>query len=261
MQSMRLRRGEALRIGALTGATVLYVAVEGGFDIAPVLGSVSTDIRGGIGGWQGRALAAGDRLPLRLAQAGDRGEVCLEGFAVRPRPRVRVIRPPGRSLLGPRGRGLPRQRIHRRSERRPHGDAPHRPRPPAQPRLRHRVRWHRAGLDPGARQRPADRAAGGPPDHRRLSQDRDGDFGRPAGARAAAGRRQGRVRGGHRRGRRGRAACARRRACGDAGPDRAASPQRRRHRRRACRNAISSAASSTRRPPDEHDPHATMHRL
>ena len=94
MQSMRLRRGEALRIGALTGATVLYVAVEGGFDIAPVLGSVSTDIRGGIGGWQGRALAAGDRLPLRLAQAGDRGEVCLESFAVRPRPRIRVIKGP-----------------------------------------------------------------------------------------------------------------------------------------------------------------------
>ena len=94
MQSMRLRRGEALRIGALTGATVLYVAVEGGFDIAPVLGSVSTDIRGGIGGWQGRALATGDRLPLRLAQAGDRGEVCLESFAVRPRPRVRVIKGP-----------------------------------------------------------------------------------------------------------------------------------------------------------------------
>lgn len=91
MQSMRLRRGEALRIGALSGATVLYVAVEGGFDITPVLGSVSTDIRSGIGGWQGRALAAGDRLPLRLPRAGEREEVCLEGFNVRPRPRVRVI--------------------------------------------------------------------------------------------------------------------------------------------------------------------------
>jgi biotin-dependent carboxylase-like uncharacterized protein len=91
MQSLRLRRGEALRIGALTGATVLYVAVEGGFDIAPVLGSVSTDIRGGIGGWHGRALAAGDRLPLRQARAGERDEVCLEGFNTRPRPRVRVI--------------------------------------------------------------------------------------------------------------------------------------------------------------------------
>jgi biotin-dependent carboxylase-like uncharacterized protein len=94
LQSIRLRRGEALRIGALTGATVLYVAVEGGFDIAPVLGSVSTDIRGGIGGWQGRALAAGDRLPLGQAQADERGEVCLEGFSARPRPRVRVIKGP-----------------------------------------------------------------------------------------------------------------------------------------------------------------------
>jgi allophanate hydrolase subunit 2 len=47
-----------------------------------------------MGGWQGRALAAGDRLPLRLARAGERGEVCLDGFAVRPRPRVRVINGP-----------------------------------------------------------------------------------------------------------------------------------------------------------------------
>jgi biotin-dependent carboxylase-like uncharacterized protein len=59
-----------------------------------MLGSVATDIRAGIGGWQGRALAAGDRLPLRQAQAGQRGEVCLEGFFVGPRPRIRVIKGP-----------------------------------------------------------------------------------------------------------------------------------------------------------------------
>jgi biotin-dependent carboxylase-like uncharacterized protein len=94
LQSMRLRRGEVLRIGALTGANVLYVAVEGGFDIVPVLGSVSTDIRAGIGGWQGRALVAGDRLPLRQARTSERGEVGLESFLVRPRPRVRVITGP-----------------------------------------------------------------------------------------------------------------------------------------------------------------------
>ena len=82
MCSVRLRRGEVLRIGALTGGTALYVAVEGGFDIEPVLGSVATDIRGRLGGLHGRALAAGDRLPLRLAGAGERGEVCLEGFAL-----------------------------------------------------------------------------------------------------------------------------------------------------------------------------------
>jgi biotin-dependent carboxylase-like uncharacterized protein len=93
-RSLRLRRGQALRIGALTGGTVLYVAVEGGFDIAPVLGSVATDIRAGMGGWHGRALAAGDRLPLRLPRAVDRGEVCLEGFTPRPRPRIRAIAGP-----------------------------------------------------------------------------------------------------------------------------------------------------------------------
>ena len=71
MQSFRLRRGEAIRIGALSRGAVLYVAVEGGFDIAPVLGSVSTCIRGGFGGWQGRALVAGDQLPL-CRDAGER---------------------------------------------------------------------------------------------------------------------------------------------------------------------------------------------
>jgi biotin-dependent carboxylase-like uncharacterized protein len=91
MQSMRLRRGEALRIGALTGGTVLYVAVEGGFDIQPVLGSVSTYLRGGIGGWQGRALLAGDTLPLCLNRAAERGEVRLDGFELQRPARVRAI--------------------------------------------------------------------------------------------------------------------------------------------------------------------------
>ena len=50
-QSLRLVRGEALRIGALTSGTALYMAVEGGFDLEPVLGSVSTYMRGRLGGW------------------------------------------------------------------------------------------------------------------------------------------------------------------------------------------------------------------
>jgi antagonist of KipI len=36
--------------------------VSGGIDVAPVLGSRSTYLRGGFGGFQGRALKAGDRL-------------------------------------------------------------------------------------------------------------------------------------------------------------------------------------------------------
>src|SRR4051812_18007940 len=63
MRSIRLRRDEAIRIGSLSGGSVLYVAVEGGFDIPQVLGSVSTHVRSGLGGWCGRALKAGDCLP------------------------------------------------------------------------------------------------------------------------------------------------------------------------------------------------------
>jgi biotin-dependent carboxylase-like uncharacterized protein len=94
MRSIRLRRGEIVRIGSLSEGAVLYVAVEGGFDIEPTLGSVSTDIRGGIGGWHGRALIAGDRLPLRLMGATDRDECRIEGLDLTPPSAVRAIAGP-----------------------------------------------------------------------------------------------------------------------------------------------------------------------
>ncbi len=47
-----------------------YIAVAGGIDIPPVMGSRSTDIRGGFGGHRGRKLAANDRLPIGEAGEG-----------------------------------------------------------------------------------------------------------------------------------------------------------------------------------------------
>jgi biotin-dependent carboxylase-like uncharacterized protein len=91
MRSIRLRRGEVVRIGALSGGKVLYVAVGGGFDIAPVLGSVSTYLRGGFGGWQGRALVAGDALPLVRNTATPRDEMQLDGLDLAAPARFRVI--------------------------------------------------------------------------------------------------------------------------------------------------------------------------
>jgi 5-oxoprolinase (ATP-hydrolysing) subunit C len=41
-----------------------YVAVRGGFDVPVVLGSRTTDLRGGFGGWHGRALRVSDALPI-----------------------------------------------------------------------------------------------------------------------------------------------------------------------------------------------------
>jgi biotin-dependent carboxylase-like uncharacterized protein len=41
-----------------------YLCLAGGILVAPVMGSRSTDLFGGIGGWNGRALRAGDAVPL-----------------------------------------------------------------------------------------------------------------------------------------------------------------------------------------------------
>jgi biotin-dependent carboxylase-like uncharacterized protein len=91
MRSIRLRRGQIVRIGSLSEGAVLYIGVEGGFAIKPLLGSASTDIRGGIGGWQGRALVAGDRIPLRLPHATDHDDHLIEGLDLRPLSVVHAI--------------------------------------------------------------------------------------------------------------------------------------------------------------------------
>lgn len=101
MRSILLRRGEAVRIGSLTGGAVLYIAVEGGFDIAPVFGSVATDMRGGIGGWRGRPLGAEDRLPLKREQASDREEWRLEGLDLATPTRLRAIAGPQSDYFEP----------------------------------------------------------------------------------------------------------------------------------------------------------------
>lgn len=63
------RRGQALAVGRIRGGAA-YVCVQGGFDLAPSLGSRSTYARAGIGGLHGRRLAADDALPLRAPYAG-----------------------------------------------------------------------------------------------------------------------------------------------------------------------------------------------
>jgi 5-oxoprolinase (ATP-hydrolysing) subunit C len=54
--------GDVIRIGR-PAFGVCYTAFSGGIAVEPVLGSRSTYLRAGLGGLNGRALAAGDRLP------------------------------------------------------------------------------------------------------------------------------------------------------------------------------------------------------
>ena len=63
-ESHVLEAGETLRLGSPQGAVWAYLAVSGGLDIPPVLGSCATHLRSGLGGLGGRLLRAGDRLGL-----------------------------------------------------------------------------------------------------------------------------------------------------------------------------------------------------
>ena len=56
--------GSCLRFGRRLRGTRAYLAVAGGIAVPPTLGSRSTHLASAMGGLDGRALKAGDRLPL-----------------------------------------------------------------------------------------------------------------------------------------------------------------------------------------------------
>ncbi|HEY6099935.1 MAG TPA: biotin-dependent carboxyltransferase family protein, partial [Anaeromyxobacter sp.] len=72
-----VRRGGVLAFSSAARGCRTYLAVRGGIDVPPFLGSRSTYTRGAVGGLEGRPLAAGDAL--RVAPAG-------------PAPPARVLR-------------------------------------------------------------------------------------------------------------------------------------------------------------------------
>lgn len=59
-----LAAGATLRFGARQVGSRAYVAVAGGIDTPPVLGSRATHLVSGMGGLAGRALVSGDALPI-----------------------------------------------------------------------------------------------------------------------------------------------------------------------------------------------------
>ena len=88
--STRARSGSILRLGQPPAArwrgARSYLCIAGGIDVPVVLGSRATQLRGAIGGHEGRALVAGDALAVR-----------------QPRP---AAPPPGTGLV-PAGLALP----------------------------------------------------------------------------------------------------------------------------------------------------------
>jgi urea carboxylase len=62
-----LEAGDTLSFGVIQGGTKYWIAVRGGIDVPEALGSRSTYVIGSIGGVGGRAVAAGDELPVGTA--------------------------------------------------------------------------------------------------------------------------------------------------------------------------------------------------
>lgn len=88
-RSVTIADGEALRIRKMGSGRIAMVAVVG-LALPAVMGSASTYVRAGLGGVNGRALAAGTRLALNDADAWGSDRVLTQPPAADERP-IRLV--------------------------------------------------------------------------------------------------------------------------------------------------------------------------
>ncbi|HMI84491.1 MAG TPA: biotin-dependent carboxyltransferase family protein [Polyangiaceae bacterium] len=87
-----LAAGEELLVPACSRA-VRYLAVAGGFAVAPVLGSRSTLLVAGWGGFWGRGVRPGDALPIGPEGEGSQGASAAPSISDAPDPAVLRVQP------------------------------------------------------------------------------------------------------------------------------------------------------------------------
>jgi biotin-dependent carboxylase-like uncharacterized protein len=71
--SFKVKKGQVLSFDFLKKGARAYIAISGGVDVPVVLGSRSTYTLGALGGYQGRKLAEGDKLPISKGRAAKEG--------------------------------------------------------------------------------------------------------------------------------------------------------------------------------------------
>ncbi|MDT8862424.1 biotin-dependent carboxyltransferase family protein [Alkalihalobacillus sp. MEB130] len=98
-KAIRIKKGDELTFGRCLDGCRSYIAFSGGIDVPEVMGSRSTYIRGNYGGFEGRALKAGDLLMIGKPQFN---HTVLNGRRLRPidTPDFKTNRPV-RIILGP----------------------------------------------------------------------------------------------------------------------------------------------------------------
>ena len=103
---IQIHKGDILTVGIAKAGLRGYLAVAGGFDVPVVMGSRSTNQKCRLGGLEGRALAAGDELPV-----GKGGKTYQEVKERRTEPRefpplitIRVIEGPQAEYFTEKGK-------------------------------------------------------------------------------------------------------------------------------------------------------------
>jgi len=86
--AMAVKAGQVLSFGILKSGARAYIAISGGIDTPPALGSRSTYAIGALGGVDGRAVAAGEELPIGAASGKGK-----EGATVAPTMRRALGKP------------------------------------------------------------------------------------------------------------------------------------------------------------------------
>jgi biotin-dependent carboxylase-like uncharacterized protein len=71
--SFKIKKGQTLSFDFLKKGARAYIAVSGGIDVPVVLGSRSTYTLGALGGYKGRKLDAGDKLPIGKGRGAKEG--------------------------------------------------------------------------------------------------------------------------------------------------------------------------------------------
>jgi biotin-dependent carboxylase-like uncharacterized protein len=89
---------QTLRVGPTLSGARCYLCVRGGISVQPFLGSASTHLLSGLGGYEGRALRKGDVLTIGLGKGG----LSPWGPIGEPPPRKRTVAAKALERLGPR---------------------------------------------------------------------------------------------------------------------------------------------------------------
>ena len=94
--SVEIQKGQTLKFGPSRSGARGYLCVQGGITVEPFLGSASTHVLSGLGGFEGRALRKGDRFETGAAHSLARGK-WLSSKALeklQPRKIIRVTEGP-----------------------------------------------------------------------------------------------------------------------------------------------------------------------